>query len=43
MENTPLKIDLDFRYYGKDAKRLNKFDDIEDMSEVYGNYRRILR
>jgi len=35
MENTPLKIDLDFRYYGDDANRLYKFDDIGKICQKY--------
>ena len=35
MENTPLKIDLDFRYYGKEATRLYKFDDIGKICQKY--------
>lgn len=32
---TPLKIDLDFRYYANDASRLYKFDDIGKICQKY--------
>ena len=35
IENTPLKIDLDFRYYSKEVKRLYKFDDIVKVCQKY--------
>ena len=35
MENTPLKIDLDFRYYANKAERLYKFDDIGKICQKY--------